>query len=163
MGGPSALWWPRENNRRRREELAGSEWTLIERVDSRDTLRALGGSRIRHAYTGSRKPNLKVRCTFLKVLVSLAGSMVLPLLQTAQGAEVGETLHGQHPSSPMCLHPSPTGEQRRQPLTSRMFPKCASRMLLSTRERRPELPTQGLWDAEAQSVKFGSPGDVRRT
>lgn len=119
-------------------------------------VKALEGSRIRDVYTGNRKPNLKIRCTFLKVLVSAAGRMVLPLLQTAQVAESGSRLHGQHPSSPTCRCPSPTGVQKKQPLTFRMFSKCASRMLLSTRERRPELPTQGLWDAETRAVTFGS-------
>lgn len=46
-------------------------------------VRALEGSRIRDVHTGNKKPNFKIRCTFLKVLVSEAGSMVLPLLQTA--------------------------------------------------------------------------------
>lgn len=110
----------------------------------------------------NRKPNLKIRCTFLKVLVSAAGSMVLALLQTAQVAEAGSRLYGQHPSSPTCLRRSLTGVQRKQPRTSWMFSKCASRMLLSTRERRPMLPTQGLWDAEAQGSHIWVPKETQR-
>lgn len=57
---------------------------------------------------------------------------------------------------------APQGCRGKQPLTFRMFSKCASRMLLSSRERRPELPTQGLWDAETQGGHIWVPKETQR-
>lgn len=48
-------------------------------------MRALEGSRIRDVHTGNKKPNFKIRCTFLKVLVSEAGSMVLAVTADSVG------------------------------------------------------------------------------
>lgn len=57
------------------------------------------GSRILDAYTGNRKPNLRIRSLHvIKCLASAAERMVLSSLQAAQVAEAGLRLHGQPPS-----------------------------------------------------------------
>lgn len=63
----------------------------LSKRDKGDSVGALKGSRILDVYTGNKKPNLNIRCTFLKVLASAAGKMVLLLLQTARVAEASST------------------------------------------------------------------------
>lgn len=89
MGGPSAPWGPRENSGRRREH-AGSEWTLIQRVEGH--LEGSGGG-----VGGEGKDSTCIhreQQTKLENLLHLSKgfglrSMVLLLLQIAQGAEFG--------------------------------------------------------------------------